>query len=87
MVSDMFCQWISDLASVGIHATWSVYYIEPRDIVDPSVGLLTRLRSHGFMLSQYLAKLYVGKYMWRAIPSYMNDLALSGNRLSENAFK
>ena len=87
VVSDMFCQWIPNLASVGIHATWSGYYIEPRYIVDPSVGLLTGLRGHGFMLSQYLAKLYVDKYMGRAVPSYMADLALSGNGLSENAFK
>lgn len=87
VVSEMFCQWIPDLADVGIHATWAGYYIEPRYIVDPEVGLLTGLRGHGFMLSQYLAKLYVDKYMGRTVPSYMADLALSGNGLSENAFK
>lgn len=85
--ADMFCQWIPRLASAGIHATWAGYYIEPRYIVDPSVGLLTGLRGHGFMLSQYLAKLYVDKYMGRPVPSYMAALALTGDGLSENAFK
>ncbi len=87
VVSEMFCQWIPDMADVGIHATWAGYYIEPRYIVDPEAGLLTGLRGHGFMLSQYLAKLYVDKYMGRTVPSYMSDLSLSGNGLSENAFK
>jgi len=39
------------------------------------------------MLGQYLAKLYVDKYLGRPVPSYMDDLALSGKGLSENAFK
>ena len=45
------------------------------------------LRGHGFMLGQYLAKLYVDKYLGKEVPGYMKDLALSGHGLSENAFK
>lgn len=87
IVSEVFADWIPNLASVGFHATWAGYYIEPRYIVDPEVGLLTGLRGHGFMLSQYLAKLYVDKYLGKPVPSYMKDLALSGKGLSENAFQ
>ena len=85
--SEMFADWIPNLASVGFHAVWSGYYIEPRYLVDPEVGLLTGLRGHGFMLGQYLAKIYVDKYLGKPVPSYMKDLALSGKGLSENAFK
>ena len=87
IVSEVFADWIPNLASVGFHATWAGYYIEPRYIVDPEVGLLTGLRGHGFMLSQYLAKLYVDKYLGKPVPSYMKDLALTGKGLSENAFQ
>ncbi len=72
---------------MGFHAVWAGRYTEPRYIVDPEVGLLTGLRGHGFMLGQYLAKLYVEKYLGHDVPSYMKDLALSGKGLSENAFK
>ncbi|MBP5174540.1 MAG: hypothetical protein ILP07_01325, partial [Treponema sp.] len=75
------------LASVGFHAVWAGYYMEPRYIVDPEVGLLVGLRGHGFMLSQYLAKIYVDKYLGKEVPSYMKDLAITGKGLSENAFK
>ncbi|MDY5968918.1 MAG: FAD-dependent oxidoreductase [Bacteroidales bacterium] len=84
---EVFADWIPNLASVGFHAVWAGYYVEPRYIVDPSVGLLTGLRGHGFMLGQYLAKLYVDKYLGRDVPSYMKELALNGKGLSENAFK
>ena len=87
IVSEMFAEWIPSLRNVGFHAAWAGYYIEPRYIVDPSVGLLTGLRGHGFMLSQYLAKLYVDKYLGRPVPSYMEDLSISGKGLSENAFQ
>jgi len=87
IVSEVFADWIPELASVGFHATWAGYYMEPRYIVDPSVGMLTGLRGHGFMLSQYLAKLYVDKYLGKPVPGYMDELALSGHGLSENAFK
>ena len=72
---------------MGFHAVWAGRYTEPRYIVDPEVGLLTGLRGHGFMLGQYLSKLYVEKYLGHEVPSYMKDLALSGKGLSENAFK
>ena len=87
IVSEMFAQWIPNLASVGFHAVWAGYYIEPRYIIDPEVGLLTGLRGHGFMLGQYLAKLYVDKYLGKPVPAYMKDLAIGGKGLSENAFQ
>lgn len=85
--SEVFTDWIPNLATVGFHAVWSGYYMEPRYIVDPEVGMLGGLRGHGFMLGQYLAKLYVDKYLGKPVPSYMKDLALSGKGLNENAFK
>ncbi|MBR4136100.1 MAG: FAD-dependent oxidoreductase [Bacteroidales bacterium] len=85
--SEVFADWIPELASVGFHAVWAGYYMEPRYIVDPEVGMLTGLRGHGFMLGQYLAKIYVDKYLGKEVPGYMKDLALSGKGLSENAFK
>ncbi len=87
IVSEVFADWIPNLASVGFHAVWAGYYMEPRYIVDPEVGMLTGLRGHGFMLGQYLAKIYVDKYLGKPVPGYMKDLALSGKGLSENAFK
>ena len=87
IVSEVFAEWIPNLREVGFLAVWAGRYTEPRYIVDPEVGLLTGLRGHGFMLGQYLAKLYVDKYLGREVPGYMKDLALSGNGLSENAFK
>ena len=87
IVSQVFAEWLPDLKEVSFLACWAGRYTEPRYIVDPEVGLLTGLRGHGFMLGQYLAKLYVDKYLGRQVPSYMKDLALSGNGLSENAFK
>ena len=87
IVCEVFAEWIPGLRDVSILACWAGRYTEPRYIVDPSVGLLTGLRGHGFMLGQYLAKLYVEKYLGHDVPSYMKDLALNGNGLSENAFK
>ena len=87
IVSEVFAEWIPGLKEVSFLAVWAGRYTEPRYIVDPEVGLLTGLRGHGFMLGQYLAKLYVDKYLGRDVPSYMKDLALSGHGLSENAFK
>ena len=87
VVCDVFGEWIPDLRQVSLLAVWAGRYTEPRYIVDPEVGLLTGLRGHGFMLGQYLAKLYVEKYLGHDVPGYMNDLALSGKGLSENAFK
>ncbi|MDD4209329.1 MAG: FAD-dependent oxidoreductase [Bacteroidales bacterium] len=87
IVSEMFSEWIPNLNSIGFHAVWSGYYTEPRYIVDPENGLLIGLRGHGFMLGQYLAKMYVDKYLGKKVPAYMDDLTLSGKGLSETAFK
>ncbi len=87
IVSQVFAEWLPGLKEVSFLACWAGRYTEPRYIVDPEVGLLTGLRGHGFMLGQYLAKLYVDKYLGREVPGYMKDLALSGHGLSENAFK
>ena len=87
IVSEVFAEWIPNLREVSFLAVWAGWYTEPRYIVDPNVGLLVGLRGHGFMLGQYLAKLYVDKYLGRDVPSYMNDLAITGKGLSENAFK
>ena len=38
-------------------------------------------------LGQYLAKLYVDKYLGQPVPGYMKDLAIGGKGLSENAFQ
>lgn len=85
--SEVFCEWIPELKNIGIQATWAGYYTEPRYIVDPKLGLLVGLRGHGFMLSQYIAKLYVDKLLGKAVPEYFEQLALSGEGLKESAFK
>lgn len=87
IVSEVFVDWIPELSSVGFQAVWSGYYTEPRYVVDPELGLMTGLRGHGFMLGMYLAKLYVDKYLGKEVPEYMDRLKLSGDGLSENAFK
>ena len=56
-------------------------------IIDPGHGLLVGLQGHGFMLGQYLAKMYVDRYMGRPGPDYADRLLLSGDGLCENAFK
>lgn len=85
--SEMFVDWLPQLASVPFQAVWAGYYTEPRYIVDPDNGLLVGMRGHGFMLGQYLAKIYVDKYLGRPVPNYMERLSLRGDGLSENAFK
>ncbi len=87
IVSEIFSGWIPLLGSVGFQAVWAGYYVEPRYIVDPDSGLMVGLRGHGFMLGQYLAKLYVDKLLGRETPSYFKDLALDGPGLYEAAFK
>ncbi|MDR0368703.1 MAG: FAD-dependent oxidoreductase [Bacteroidales bacterium] len=87
IVSEMFSNWIPNLSGVSFQAFWGGYYVEPRYIVDPELGLLVGLRGHGFMLGQYLAKIYVDKLLGKAVPHYMDDLKLSGKGLSETAFK
>ena len=85
--SEVFSEWIPALRNVGIQATWAGYYVEPRYIVDPSLGLFIGMRGHGFMLSQYIGKLYVDALLGRQVPEYFRDLALGGSGLSEQAFK
>lgn len=85
--SEVFVDWIPQLKNVSFQAFWCGYYTEPRYIVDPDHGLLVGMRGHGFMLGQYLAKIYVDKYLGREYPDYMKRLAISGDGLSENAFQ
>jgi len=66
---------------------WSGYYVEPRYIVDTELGLFVGMRGHGFMLSQYIAKLYVEALQGRPVPDYFHKMKLSGEGLSEMAFK
>lgn len=87
IASEVFTEWIPGLKGVGLQATWAGYYVEPRYIVDPELGLFTGMRGHGFMLSQYIGKLYVDALCGRPVPDYFKDLALKGKGLSENAFK
>ena len=87
IISEVFCDWIPSLASVPVQATWSGYYVEPRYIIDPDNGLFIGLQGHGFMLSQYLAKLYVDEVMGRPVPAYMERLKINGDGISEKAFK
>ncbi len=87
VVTEVFSNWIPRLTEVGFQAVWSGYYVEPRYIVDPQLGLFAGMRGHGFMLSQYLAKLYVDSLMGREVPDYFKELRLDGAGLSEQAFK
>ncbi len=87
IVSEVFIDWIPQLSSVGFQAVWSGFYIEPRMIIDPELGLFVGLRGQGFMLAQYIAKLYVDKLLGRATPDYFDRLKLNGDGLIEKAFK
>lgn len=87
IVSEVFTDWVPDLSAVGLQAVWSGYYVEPRMILDPEAGLFVGLRGQGFMLGQYLAKIYVDKLTGKNVPEYFNRLTLSGDGLLEKAFK
>ena len=87
IVSEVFVNWLPELSSVGFQAIWSGYYVEPRMIVDPDAGLFIGLRGQGFMLGQYLAKLYVDKLVGKPVPAYFDRLTLKGDGLLEKAFK
>jgi len=87
IVSEIFVDWIPQLGGVTFQAFWSGYYVEPRYIVDPAQGLLIGLRGHGFMLGQYLAKIYVDKLLGKEVPAYIDQLSITGDGLSEKAFK
>ncbi|MEG1499393.1 MAG: FAD-dependent oxidoreductase [Bacteroidales bacterium] len=79
--------WIPSLKGEGFQASWAGYYTEPRYIIDPKAGLFVGLRGHGFMLSMYMAKLYVDAMRSMPVPDYFHRLALDGDALRENAFK
>ena len=87
IATEVFTEWIPQLRGMSLQATWCGYYTEPRYIVDPAAGLFVGMRGHGFMLSQYIAKLYVDTLLGRPVPAFFADLGLSGSGLSENAFK
>jgi glycine/D-amino acid oxidase-like deaminating enzyme len=87
IISEVFVSWIPKLSSAGFQAVWAGYYVEPRMIIDTDLGLFIGLRGQGFMLGQYLAKLYVDKTMGKTIPSYFDRLSLQGDGLPEKAFK
>jgi glycine/D-amino acid oxidase-like deaminating enzyme/ferredoxin len=87
IATEVFTEWIPQLKGMSLQATWCGYYTEPRYIVDPAAGLFVGMRGHGFMLSQYIAKLYVDTILGRPVPAFFADLGLAGSGLSENAFK
>ncbi len=87
IVSEVFTDWIPELSSVGFQAIWSGYYVEPKMVIDPELGLFVGLRGQGFMLGQYLAKLYVDKLLGKEVPAYFNRLKLGEDGLLEKAFK
>ncbi|MDP4291194.1 MAG: FAD-dependent oxidoreductase, partial [Bacteroidota bacterium] len=87
IASEVFVNWFPSLSSVGFQAVWAGYYTEPRMFIDPEHGLLLGLRGHGFMLGQYLAKMYVEKYLGKEIPTYFERLKLKGDGLLEQSFK
>ena len=87
IASEVFTNWIPELSSVGFQAVWAGYYIEPRMVIDPEHGLFLGLRGQGFMLGQYLAKLYVDKLLEKQVPTYFDRLKLNGDGMPEKAFK
>jgi len=87
IVSETFVDWLPNLEATGFQAAWSGYYVEPRMILDPAKGLFIGLRGQGYMLGQYLAKLYVDKMLGKPVPDYFHRLAIEGDGLLEKAFK
>ncbi|MFH2141219.1 MAG: FAD-dependent oxidoreductase [Bacteroidota bacterium] len=87
IASEIFVDWIPQLSSVGYQAVWAGYYVEPRMIIDTELGMFAGLRGQGFMLGQYLAKLYTDKLAGENVPEYFNRLSLNGDGLLEKAFK
>jgi glycine/D-amino acid oxidase-like deaminating enzyme len=87
IVSEVFTNWLPDLSSVGFQAVWAGDYVEPRMIIDPTNGLFLGLRGQGFMLGQYLAKMYVDHLLGKYVPEYFYRLNLRGDGLPEKDFK
>jgi glycine/D-amino acid oxidase-like deaminating enzyme len=86
-VSEIFVDWLPELSSVGFQAVWAGYYVEPRMVIDTENGLFIGLRGQGFMLGQYLARLYVNKITGKDVPEYFERLTIKGDGLPEKAFK
>jgi len=84
---EIFVQWFPELSSAGFQAVWAGYYIEPRMFIDTDLGLFIGLRGQGYMLGQYLARLYVDKLLGKKVPDYFNQLGMGGEGLLEKAFK
>ncbi len=87
IVSEVFTDWIPEISAAGFQALWAGYYIEPRMIVDVEKGLFLGLRGQGFMLGQYLARLYVDSLAGKEVPEYFSRLSLEGDGLPEKAFR
>jgi len=87
IISEVFIEWLPNLSGAGFQAIWGGYYVEPRYIVDPTHGLFIGMRGHGFMMSQYIAKLYVDVLQGKPVPEYFKEMGLSGKGLSELSFK
>lgn len=87
IAAEIFTNWIPELSSVGFQAVWAGYYVEPRMIIDPELGLFLGLRGQGFMLGQYIARLYVDALTGKPVPGYFSRLKLSGDGMPEKAFK
>ncbi len=87
IAAETFVDWVPELSSAGFQAVWSGYYVEPRMIIDPELGLFLGLRGQGFMLGQYIAKLYVDHLIGKSVPDYFTRLKLSGDGILEKAFK
>ncbi len=87
IATEIFVDWVPQLSSVGFQAVWAGYYVEPRMIIDPKQGLFLGLRGQGYMLGQYLAKLYVDALTGKNVPEYFSRLNLEGDGLPEKAFK
>lgn len=85
--SDVLCDWVPSMANVPLQACWAGNYLEPRYVIDPAKGLFVGLQGHGFMMSMYLAKMYVDKALGRPVPAYFDRLALEGDGLTENSFR
>jgi glycine/D-amino acid oxidase-like deaminating enzyme/thioredoxin reductase/Fe-S-cluster-containing hydrogenase component 2 len=87
ITSEIFVNWLPDLSSVGFQAIWAGYYVEPRMLIDPEHGLFLGLRGQGYMLGQYLARLYVDQLTGKQVPEYFSRLGLKGDGMPEKAFK
>ncbi len=87
IIAEIFVHWIPRLSSVEFQAAWAGYYVEPRMTIDPQLGLFVGLRGQGFMLAQYLAKLYTDRLLGKPVPDYFARLALNADGLCEKAFK